>query len=333
MPKLPGTDLPIVQSPMAGGATTPELVAAVADAGALGFVAAGYLSAEQLRDRITAVRERTRAPFGVNLFVPWPDRADSRAVDAYAERLAPDAERLDVALGKPRWDDDDWAAKVELLLADPLPVVGLTFGCPTDGTIAALQNAGSAVAVTVTTRTEAADAVAAGADALLLQGAEAGAHRGSWTPDAEPVPLATLLAEVRPLTDVPLVAAGGLADVDAVRRILAAGATYAQVGTALLRSPESGAPPLHKEALVTRTGTTITRAFTGRRARGLVNGFIRDHGPDEVEAYPQVHHVTRPLRAAAAKAGDPERMALWAGTGHASAQDAPAAEIIRALTP
>ncbi|GAA3394446.1 nitronate monooxygenase [Cryptosporangium minutisporangium] len=333
MPTLPVTELPIVQSPMAGGATTPELVAAVTEAGALGFVAAGYLTAGQLHDRIAAVRDRTRAPFGVNLFAPWPDRANAQAIDAYAGRIAPDADRLGVALGAPRWDDDDWAAKVELLLADPLPVVSLTFGCPADGTIAALQRAGSAVAVTVTTADEARSAVAAGADALLLQGAEAGAHRGAWTPDAEPVPLDTLLAEVRPLTDVPLVAAGGLADADAVRRVLTAGASYAQVGTALLRAPESGASEPHKAALASAAETTITRAFTGRRARGLVNAFIRDHGPAEIEAYPQVHHLTRPLRAAATKAGDPDRMALWAGTGHASAQVAPAGAIIRALTP
>src|SRR5689334_1922783 len=127
---------------MAGGATTPELVAAVADAGALGFVAAGYLTAGQLRDQIAAVRERTRTPFGANLFVPWP-RQDT-SVENYAKHIAPDADRLGVELGTPRWDDDDWAAKLALLLADPLPVVSLTFGCPADA-IAALQNVGSAV--------------------------------------------------------------------------------------------------------------------------------------------------------------------------------------------
>ena len=328
MPTLPQTELPIIQSPMAGGATTPALVAAVAAAGALGFVAAGYLAAQQLRDQIAAVRERTRAPFGANLFVPWPEQAP--AVGHYAQEIAPDADRLGVALGTPRWDDDDWAAKLDLLLADPLPVVTLTFGCPVDA-IAALRNAGSAVGVTVTTVDEARQAVAAGADALLLQGAEAGAHRGSWTPDTEPVPLAVLLASVR--ADVPLVAAGGIADAAGVRAVLAAGATYAQVGTALLRSPESGAQPVHKDALAKPAETTITRTFTGRRARGIVNAFIRDHSAAEIEAYPQVHHLTRPLRAAAAKAGDPDRMALWAGTGHASAQDAPAAEIIRTLAP
>ncbi|TQS42539.1 nitronate monooxygenase [Cryptosporangium phraense] len=314
---------------MAGGATTPDLVAAVAGAGALGFVAAGYLSAGQLRDQIAAVRDRTSRPFGVNLFVPWRD-TDART-DAYAATLAPDAEKLGVELGTPRWDDDDWAGKLELLLTDPLPVVGLTFGCPA-GAVAALRNAGSAVAVTVTTLDEARAAAAAGADALLLQGAEAGAHRGSWTPDAEPVPLRELLDAVKTVTDLPLVAAGGLADRDAVNAVLRAGAWYAQVGTALLRSPESGASPAHKDALV-KGETTITRAFTGRRARGLVNEFIRAHESDAIEAYPQVHNLTRPLRAAAAKAGDTDRMALWAGTGHASAQDAPAADIIHALAP
>lgn len=330
MPTLPQTELPLIQSPMAGGATTPDLVAAVARAGALGFVAAGYLTAAQLRDQIAAVRERTRAPFGVNLFVPWPDRAEPAALDRYARGLTPDADRLGVSLGTPRWDDDDWAAKLELLLADPLPVVTLTFGCPV-GAITALRNAGSAVGVTVTTVDEARTAAAAGADVLLLQGAEAGAHRGSWTPDAELVPLATLLGSVE--ADVPLVAAGGLADADAVRAVLAAGATHAQVGTALLRSPESGAQQVHKDALAGPADTAITRVFTGRRARGIVNAFVREHENRALDAYPQVHHLTRPLRAAAAKAGDADRSALWAGTGHASAQAAPVAEIIRSLAP
>ncbi|MFI5959232.1 nitronate monooxygenase [Cryptosporangium sp. NPDC051539] len=330
VPSLPQTELPIVQSPMAGGATTPALVAAVAGAGGLGFVAAGYLSASQLRDQIAAVRDRTSEPFGVNLFVPW--RQVPVSVEGYRRQIEPEAEKLGVALGTPRWDDDDWAGKLELLLSDPLPVVGLTFGCPA-GAVAALRNAGSAVAVTVTTVDEARAAAAAGADALLLQGAEAGAHRGSWTPDASPVALNALLEDVKAVTDLPLVAAGGLADRAAVRGVLSAGATYAQVGTALLRSPESGASAAHKSALVTLGETTITRTFTGRRARGLVNEFIRAYETDAVEAYPQVHHLTRPLRAAAAEAGDTGRMALWAGTGHATAQDAPATEIIHALTP
>ncbi|GAA0237793.1 nitronate monooxygenase [Cryptosporangium japonicum] len=330
MPRLPQIERPIVQSPMAGGATTPELVAAVADAGALGFVAAGYLTAGQLRDQIAAVRERTRTPFGANLFVPWP-RQDT-SVENYAKHIAPDADRLGVELGTPRWDDDDWAAKLALLLADPLPVVSLTFGCPADA-IAALQHVGSAVAVTVTTVEEARSAAGAGADALLLQGAEAGAHRGSWSPDAEPVPLAALLADVRATTDLPLVAAGGLADADAVRTVLRDGAAYAQVGTALLRAPESGAQQAHKDALARPAETAITRTFTGRRARGIVNAFLREHEDAAIDAYPQVHHLTRPLRAAAARAGDPDRMALWAGTGHSSALDAPAAVIVRSLTP
>jgi nitronate monooxygenase len=130
-----------------------------------------------------------------------------------------------------------------------------------------------------------------------------------------------------------VVAAGGIATADDVRTVLAAGATWAQVGTALLRSPESGAHPLHKDALADpNRATTLTRAFTGRRARGLVNAFIRTHEAAEIEAYPQVHYLTKSLRGAAAKAGDTDRMALWAGENHALAQAAPAAAIIRSLT-
>jgi nitronate monooxygenase len=115
---------------MAGGATTPALAAAVTAAGGVGVLAAGYLSAAQLRDLIAATRDLTSGPFGVNLFVPWPARPVDAAVAAYASRIKPDADRLGVQLGEPRWDDDDWPAKLALLLADPVPLVSLTFGAP-----------------------------------------------------------------------------------------------------------------------------------------------------------------------------------------------------------
>lgn len=332
---LDGFEVPVVAAPMAGGASTPELVAAVNGAGGLGFLAAGYKSAEAMVEQIQRTRALTSRDFGVNVFVPDRGSAVPEArVSAYRERIAPEAERLGVEPGPAEWRDDDYSAKLDALLATPVPVVSFTFGCPQARDIALLRGAGSAVVVTVTTVAEARAAVAAGADALCVQGAEAGGHQGSFVDDAErTVPMLDLLAQVRAAVDVPLVAAGGITGAEGVRAALHGGAMAAQLGTAFLRSPESGAHPTHKKALADDrfTETAVTRAFSGRRARGLVNRFLRTHDTAAPGAYPQVHFLTGPLRAAAAAAGDADTLHLWAGTGFRSAADAPAAAIVDAV--
>src|SRR5690606_29200593 len=241
---------PVVGAPMAGGASTPELVAAVGAAGGTGFLAGGYATPEALAEQIARTRGLTGRPFGVNLFVPGPDDADPDAVAAYARTIAPEADALLAPLGEPRRSDDAYPAKLDLLRSDPVPVVSFTFGVPAPADASALRAAGSAIAATVSTLDEARAAVEAGADALVVQGAEAGGHQGSFD-DAEErtAPLLDLLAEVRAEVRLPLIAAGGIGDAAAVRKVLAHGAAAAQVGTALLRSPESGASDTHKQAL------------------------------------------------------------------------------------
>lgn len=331
--------LPLVQAPMAGGASGPALAAAVSDAGALGFLAAGYKTWEAMAAEIAELRAATGLPFGVNLFVPGePARgAVAARVGAYRDRLAPEAERLDVALGDvpPHGLDDDWDAKIAALLADPVPVVSFTFGCPDEALLADFRARGTTTAVTVTTPEEAERAAAAGPDLLVVQGGEAGAHQGRWDNDeAEPYGLLTLLGLVRAVTDLPCVAAGGIMTGRQVAGVLAAGAVAAQLGTAFLRCPESGAPAPYKAALAdTRYDRTrLTRAFSGRPARGLVNGFLERHDAQAPAAYPEVHYATAPLRRAAAAAGDPEAMALWAGQGWRLAREEPAATVVKRLT-
>ncbi|MEW2353719.1 nitronate monooxygenase [Spirillospora sp. NPDC029432] len=328
---------PIVQAPMAGGGSTPELAAAVSGAGGLGFLAAGYKTADAMRADIAATRALTSRPFGVNVFMPATGTADEAAVAAYRERLVPEGERLGTEPGRPAADRTDaYAAKIECLVADPPAVVGFTFGCPDAETVRALRDRGACVIVTVTAPEEAVTAVEAGADALCVQGAEAGAHQGSFT-DAglEPAALRPLLRDVRSVTGLPLIAAGGLGTREHVAEVLALGAVAAQLGTAFLRSPESGASAVHKAALADPryTRTALTRAFSGRPARGLVNGFMTRYDPYAPAAYPDVHYVTSPLRKAAAAQGDPEGVNLWAGTSWRLAADSPAAEIVRTLTP
>ena len=318
----------IVVAPMAGGPTTAGLVIAAALAGALGFLAAGYKTRDAMAAEITAVRAATAEPFGVNVFVPGAPYRDAATLTGYLDTLGP-------GLGDASWDDDGFDGKIAALLADPPAVTSLTFGCPPPGVIRALRDAGSAVAVTVTSPAEAALAAEAGADALCVQGYEAGAHRGTFGNDDTPGRdrgLLSLIGEVAAVTGLPQIAAGGIMGPRQVRAVLAAGAAAAQCGTAFLRSPESGAHPLHKAALADPryTATTVTRAFSGRPARGLVNEFIIEHA-DAPPAYPEINNATRPLRAAAAARGDTERMSLWAGQGYRLAAELPAAEIIDRL--
>jgi nitronate monooxygenase len=318
----------IVVAPMAGGPTTAGLVIAAGRAGALGFLAAGYKTPEAMAAEITAMRAATPEPFGVNLFVPGEPYRDATALAGYLDTLGP-------GLGDASWDDDGFDGKIAALLADPPAVISFTFGCPPRGVIRALQDAGSAVAVTVTSPAEAGLAAEAGADALCVQGYEAGAHRGTFGNDDAPGrdrDLLSLIGEVAAVTGLPQIAAGGIMGPRQVRAVLAAGAAAAQCGTAFLRSPESGAHPLHKAALADPryTSTTVTRAFSGRPARGLVNEFIIEHA-DAPPAYPEINNATRPLRAAAAARGDTERMSLWAGQGYRLAAELPAAEIVDRL--
>ncbi len=327
--------LPIWVAPMAGGPSTASLAAAAAQAGGLGFLAGGYKTADAIRAEMDAVRAAGAPAFGVNLFVPGTPASDTSALAAYVGSLRAEAARLGAEVGEPRWDDDGWADKIDLLLGDPPPVVSFTFGCPPPAVIAEFRRRGALVGITVTSPGEAGLADAAGADCLIVQGREAGAHSGAFTnaspADARPG-LADLLAEVAGTTRLPLIAAGGLADAGGVAAALAAGAVAAALGTAFLRCAESGAYPLHKAALTDprRTATAITRAFSGRPARALVNRFVLDH-PDAPAAYPEINNATRALRARAAAAGDPDRMSLYAGQGFRAASDRPAAEIIGQL--
>ncbi|MBV2155736.1 nitronate monooxygenase [Kitasatospora sp. SUK 42] len=325
--------VPVIGAPMAGGPTTPELVAAVNRAGGLGFLAAGYRTAGWMSEQIALVRKLTDRPYGVNLFVPSPP-GDRAAVSAYRERLRPEAERWGVALPEEIGPDrDDWEAKLAALLADPVPVVSYTFGLPTAEEAAALRAVGTLQVGTVTTPEEARAAEAVGMDALGVQGPEAGGHRGTHRVADAPgeLPLLELLAAVRAVTPLPLIAAGGLGDGAAIAAALRAGAVAVQLGTALLRSDESGASAAHRAALTELPETAVTRAFTGRPARGLRNAFMDRHGPYAPPAYPEVHHLTAPLRAAATRRADTDAMHLWAGTAHRLARTGPAERIVTEL--
>jgi nitronate monooxygenase len=325
--------VPVIQAPMAGGPSTPALAAAVNRGGGLGFLAAGYLSPERLGEDIEATLAMTDRSFGVNVFVGGGNAAKPDLVAAYARRLAAEAARAGVSLGQPRFDDDWFDDKVELLRQRPVAVVSFTFGLPSQAAIDALHGVGSEVWLTVTSPAEARQAGALGADALIVQGTEAGGHRGVFVDDAaqSELTLMAALALVRASVDRPLIAAGSIMTGAALGAVLVAGASAGQIGSAYLRSTEAGTSDAHRAAAATETRTVLTRAFSGRLARGIDNRWHQEHGEAVPQAYPEIHHLTAPLRAHGRRVGDPDLINLWAGQAHALARELSAEEITRSL--
>jgi NAD(P)H-dependent flavin oxidoreductase YrpB (nitropropane dioxygenase family) len=332
-----GVSLPVLAAPMAGGPTTPDLVVAAARVGSLGFLAAGYRTADALAQQVRTVRAETDA-FGVNLFAPNPVPVDRAAYDRYRQRLRPLAERFGVDLHvDPVEDDDHWQDKVDVLVTEPVPIVSFTFGIPPRGALDALRAAGSSLLQTVTNADEAAQAAETGIDVLVLQGRDAGGHSGTFTPSVLPAerPLTELVAAVRERVDLPIIAAGGLDTAERVEEVLRAGAGAVAVGTALLLTPEAGTSAPHREAIAgpDRGATLLTRAFSGRPARACRNEFVDVYDEGAPSGYPAVHHLTSPIRRAAAAAGDPEHINLWAGSNHRTTRARPAGEILVDLSP
>lgn len=333
---LDGLSVPVVQAPMAGGPSTPELAAAVNRGGGLGFVAAGYLTPERLREQLQGTAALTDRPFGVNLFVGSDAPADAATVAAYGQRLTATARRAGVQLGQPRFDDDWFAEKAALLIDDSFPglsVVSFTFGLPPPDVARALHAAGFELWMTVTSADEARAATDVGADVLVVQGVEAGGHRGVFADDDAQSEL-TLLAALQLIAAavaLPLVGAGAIMTGSALAAVVAAGAMAGQLGTAYLRSPEAGTSDAQRDATAGSEPTVLTRAFSGRTARGIVNRWHLEHGDAAPRAYPEVHHLTSSLRAAGRAAGDPDLINLWAGEAHALAEPVSAEQLTRRL--
>jgi nitronate monooxygenase len=328
---------PVVVAPMAGGPSTPRLVTAAATAGSVGFLAAGYKTPDAVAREVAELRA-SGLPYGLNIFVPSPPPADVVPLEEYRRALEPEARRYGVALPPLRLDDDDhFAAKVGLAVGARVPLVGFTFGVPDSATVAALRGAGSTVLVTVTDVDEARRAAAAGPDALIVQAGSAGGHSATTSPagydGSSTGP--ELVRDVVAAVGLPVVAAGGTGTAADVRRLLAAGAVAVQAGTAFLLAGEAGTRPAQREAMLSGrfTETVVTRAFTGHPARALRNRFTDAYAAHAPIGYPAVHHLTAPIRAAAAERGDPEAINLWAGTAHAEARPGPVAEILSRLSP
>lgn len=327
-------DTPLVLAPMAGGPSTVELAAAVASAGGFPFLAGAYLTAERLEEDIAALRDRLgHAAFGVNIFAPSPNEPSLAAETmAYAASLRPWAELAGVELGVPRWSDDAFDAKVEVVVREQVPVVSFSFAWPSAEVVDLLRAAGSEVWVTINAASEVAWAHELGVDGLVAQGWQAGGHRGGPVDTGdEQLGALELLRAVRAETLLPVVAAGGVMDAAGLRELRQAGAHAVACGTAFLCADEAGTSSVHRHALTTRQGTVVTRAFTGRSARALSTSWTDLAGPLAPKAYPHVHFLTAPLRGWARENGEAELVSLWAGEGHARCRSGPAAQIAAAL--
>jgi nitronate monooxygenase len=327
--------LPIIAAPMAGGASTPELAAAVTNAGGLGFLAGGFATAQRLADMVAATRALTSGPLGVNLFVPQPVPTNTAELNAYAAALASEAEHYGVALGEPRYSDDEWDAKLEVVCDVKPELVSFTFGLPHANELARIKGAGITAVAGVTSLDEALAAADRGVDALVAQGPKAGGHSFIFDPlaPAPTQPLEDLLASITGRCDLPVIAAGGLATAADLDRALQAGAVAGQSGTAFLLANEAGTKPIHRAALTDPafTETSVTRAFSGRYARSLHNRFIDDHDHQAIAGFPNVFYLASPVLTAAAAGGDAQGTSLWAGTEFRRASAAPAADIVAGL--
>jgi nitronate monooxygenase len=333
-----GARYPVMLAPMAGGPSTPELVAAVSNAGGLGFLGAAYLAPDQIAEAIRRTRALTEKPFGVNLFAggyPAVAHADAGPMLALLSGI-----HLELGLPPPTVPElppDPFPEQLEVVLDGRPAVFSFTFGIPPPEAVARLRARGIAILGTATTVKEARMLADAGVDAVVAQGAEAGGHRGTFSGPVEAgmIPTLQLVKAVAQAVPLPVVASGGIMDGRDIRATLQAGAVAAQLGTAFLACPESGASEAYKKAILSTSGdrTVLTRAFSGRAARGLANAFItRMEGHEEVILpYPLQNALTRPMRTAAAKKGDPEFLSLWAGQGVARARPLPAGELVSRL--
>lgn len=334
-----GIACPIIQAPLAGGGDTPELVSAVSKAGGLGSIGAAYLTPAEILEAGRAVRASTDRPFAVNLFAPLPLPEPRDAAPVLA-RVAPFFEELGLnPPAAPQLPANSFDAQLEAALETGASVFSFTFGLLTPDAIARIRNRGLLIMGTATTVEEALALERSGADAVIAQGSEAGGHRGTFLGEFDQGMIGTisLVPQVADAVSIPVVASGGIMDGRGIAAALALGASAVQIGTAFLTCHESGIPEAYRNAILTarEDGTRVTRAFSGRPARGIVNRFMTEfesgNRAEEILPFPLQNALTRPLRSAAAKQDRAEFLSLWAGQGLRMARRQSAAEVMARL--
>jgi nitronate monooxygenase len=331
---------PIIQAPLAGGGDTPELVAAVSNAGGLGFIGAAYLSPEQIMQAARDLKTKTTRPFGINLFAPSAPASPSISPDVAIRRVAPYFSELGLpAPSLPASTSFTFSDQLAAVLESGACVFSFTFGLLPSEAMQALKQKKIFIMGTATTVNEAIELEKAGVDAVVAQGSEAGGHRGTFRGDfsASMIGTISLVPQIVDAVRVPVIASGGIMDGRGIAAALALGTSAVQLGTAFLTCNESGVPDAYREAILhaLEDQTRITRAFSGRPARGIVNRFMTEveagDGGASILPFPLQNALTRPLRTAAAKNGRAEFLSLWAGQGVRMARRQSAAELIARL--
>ena len=333
-----GLTHPIIQAPLAGGGDTPHLVAAVCNAGALGFIGAAYLTPAQIAEASRAVRAGTSRPFGINLFAPLPVSEAPKDPRAAVDCVAPFYAELGLpAPSLPTSGSHSFDEQLTAALESGASVFSFTFGILPSPAMDAIKARGMFLIGTATTVEEATALQKAGADAVVTQASEAGGHRSTFAApfEAALIGAMALVPQVVDSVRVPVIASGGIMDGRGIAAALALGASGVQMGTAFLTCDEAGIPDAYKAAILAsrEDGTRLTRAFSGRPARGIVNRFMTevDRAAESILPFPLQNSLTRPLRTAAAKAGRAEFLSLWAGQGVRLARRQPAANLVARL--
>jgi nitronate monooxygenase len=325
---------------MAGGGDTPDLVAAVSNAGGLGFIGGAYLTPQQVVEAARAIRAKTSRPFGINLFAPQPSADAGISSDAAIERLA--GYYAELGLARPAQSETPshtFQEQLIVALESGASAFSFTFGIFPADAIAAIRERGMVSMGTATTVDEAVALEKAGVDAVIAQGSEAGGHRGTFSGDFSAAMIGTisLVPQIVDAVSLPVIASGGIMDGRGIAAALVLGASAVQLGTAFLICDEAGIPDAYKKAiqLAHEDQTRVTRCFSGRPARGIVNRFMSEmEAADTAETilpFPLQNALTRPLRSAAAQQGRAEFLSLWAGQGVRMARQEPAAKLVARL--
>ncbi|MEI2368507.1 NAD(P)H-dependent flavin oxidoreductase [Niallia circulans] len=343
MTKILKIKYPIIQAPMAGGITTSELVSAVSNSGGLGMIGAGYMTPLQMRDQIRKVKTLTSNHFGINLFVPKKFAIRQDTIQSANQLLNPFREQLNLppkdSIDIPDFHHvyETFIEQIKVAMEENVPVCSFTFGIPPAKVVSELKTANTILIGTATTVREAVENEKAGMDMVVIQGSEAGGHRGNFIDDKNRslVGSMSLIPQAADNVRIPVIAAGGIMDGRGLLASICLGAKGIQMGTAFLTCIESGAQPIHKDIITNSTeeDTVLTRSFSGKWARGIKNTFITCMKNKEwnLPDFPIQNTLTQDIRKNAVSKNNKEFMSLWCGQSPRLAKQQTAKILIRSI--